>query len=63
MSPNTIQQDIHPNIQLAGNLPAGYLAGTILLPIIQKTSHYGQNESYLTQWHTKGFQHIELVSL
>ena len=63
MSPNTIQQDIHPNIRLAGNLQAGYSAGTILLLIIQKIRHYSQNESYLTQWHTKGFQHIKLVSL
>ena len=50
------------NIRLAGNLPAGYSAGTILLPIIQKIKHYSQNESYLTQWHTKGFQHIKSVS-
>ena len=63
MSPNTIQQDNHQNIRLAGNLPAGYSAGTILFPIIQKIRHYGQNESYLTQWHTKGFQNIKLVSL
>ena len=34
--PNTIQQDIHPNIWLAGNSPAGHSAGTIFLPIIQK---------------------------
>ena len=46
--PNTIQQDIHPNIVLAGNLPAGYSAGTILLPMIQKVRHYGQNESFDT---------------
>ena len=32
-TPNTIQQDIYPNIRLAGNSPAGYSAGTILLPI------------------------------
>ena len=25
--------------------------------------HYGQNESYLTQWHTKHFQNVKLVSL
>ena len=62
-SPNTIQQDIHPNIRLAGNLPAGYSAGTILLPITQKIRHYGKNESYLTQWHTRGFQNIKLISL
>ena len=61
--PNTIQQDIHLNIQLAGNSPVGYLAGTILLPIIQKIRHYSQNESYLTQCHTKGFQKSKLVSL
>ena len=61
--PNTIQQDIRPNIRLAGNSPAGYSAGTIRLPIIQKIRHYGQNESYLTQCHTKGFQNIRLVSL
>ena len=35
MEPNTIQRDIHPNIRLAGNSPAGYLAGTILLPITE----------------------------
>ena len=45
---NTIQQDIH-------------LAGTILLPVTQKIRHYGKNESYLTQWHTRGFQNIKLV--
>ena len=45
MSPNTIQQDNHQNIRMAGNLPAGYSAGTILFPIIQKIRHYGQNES------------------
>ena len=47
--PNTIQQDIHRNIRLAGNSPAGYSARTILLPITQKIRHYGKNESYLTQ--------------
>ena len=61
--PNTIHQDIHLNIRLAGNSPAGYSARTILLPRTQKITHYGKNESYLTQWHTKGFQNIELVSL
>ena len=61
--PNTIQQDIHPNIWLAGNSPAGYSAGTILLPITQKIRHYGKDESYLTQWHTRGFQNIKLISL
>ena len=59
--PNTIQQDIHPNIRLAGNSPAGYSAGTILLPITRNIRHYGKNESYLTQWHTRGFQNIKLV--
>ena len=59
--PNTIQQDIHLNIRLAGNSPAGYLAGTILLPITQKIRQYGKNESYLTQWHTRGFQNIRLA--
>ena len=62
-TPNTIQQDIHLNIRLAGNSSAGYSAGTILLPITQKIRHYGKNESYLTKWHTKGFQNIKLVSL
>ena len=61
VGPNTIQQDIHLNIRLAGNSPAGYSAGTILLPITQKIRHYGKNESYLTQWHTRGFQNIKLV--
>ena len=61
--PSGIQQDFHPNIKLAGNSPAGYLPVTILLPIKQKIRHYGQNESYLTQWHTKGFQNIKLVSI
>ena len=61
--PNTIQQDTHPNIRLAGKLPAGYLAGTILLLIKQKIRHYGQNESYLTQLHTIVFQNIKLASL
>ena len=51
------------NIQLAGNSPAGYSAGTILLLIKQKINPYGQNESYLTQWHTKVFQNIKLASL
>ena len=59
--PNTIQQDIHPNIRLAGNSPAGCSAETILLPITQKIRHYGKNESYFTQWHTRGFQNIKLV--
>ena len=59
--PNTIQQDIHPNIRRAGNSPAGYSAQTILLPITQKIRHYGKNESYLTQWHTRGFQNMQLV--
>ena len=56
-TPNTIQQDIHMNIRLAGNSPAGYSVGIILLPITQKIikkKHYSKNESYLTQWHTKG---------
>ena len=34
----------------------------ILLPIQKKITHYGQNDSYSTQWHTKGFQSIKLVS-
>ena len=59
--PHTIQQDIHPNIRLAENSPAGYSPETILLPITQKIKHYGKNESYLTQWHTKCFQNIKLV--
>ena len=59
--PNTIQQDIQPNIRRAGNSPAGYSAQTILLPITQKIRHYGKNESYLTQWHTRGFQNMQLV--
>ena len=47
--PNTIQQGIHDlNIQLAGNLLAGYSAGTILLLIKQKIRHYGQNASFDT---------------
>ena len=29
----------------------------------KKLRHYGQNESYWTQWHTKGFHNIKLVSL
>ena len=33
---NPIQQDIHPNIWLAGDSPAGYSARTILLLIKQK---------------------------
>ena len=57
---NTIQQDIHLNIQLAGNSPAGYSAGKILLLIKQKIKPYGQNES---QRHTKVFQNIKLASL
>ena len=56
---NTIQQDIHPKIRLAGNSREGYSAGLILLPIIQKVTHYRQNESHLTQWHSKGFQNIK----
>ena len=51
VGPNTIQQDIHLNIRLAGNSPAGYSAGIILLPITQKIRH------------TKGFQNIQLGSL
>ena len=51
--PNTIQEICQQDIS----------AGTIHLPIIQKIKHYGQNESYLTQCHTKGFQNIRLVSL
>ena len=46
--PNIIQQDIHQNIRLAGNSPAGYLAGTILSLIVQKIKHYHKNE-YI--WH------------
>ena len=46
--PNTIQQDIHPNIRLARNSPAEYSAGTILLPITQKIKHY-QKRVHLTQ--------------
>ena len=38
--PNTIQHDIHPNIRLAGNSPAGYSARTIFFPITQKIRHY-----------------------
>ena len=53
----------YPNIRLAGNSPTGYSAGTILLLIKQKIRHYGQNESCLTQWHTKVFQNIKLASL
>ena len=30
-SPNTIQQDIHPDIRPAGNSPAEYSAGTYFL--------------------------------
>ena len=45
------------------NLPAGYSAGTLLLLIKQKINPYGQNESYLTQRHTKIFQNIKLASL
>ena len=41
--PNTIQQDIHPNILPAGNSLARYSAGIILLLIQQKIRHYGQN--------------------
>ena len=29
----------------------------------KKIRYYGQSESYWTQWHTKGFQNIKLVSL
>ena len=50
--PNTIQKDIHLNIWLAGNSPAGYSAGTILLLITQKIRHNGKNKLSLTQWHT-----------
>ena len=60
--PNTIQQDIHLNIRLPGNSPAGYSAGTMLLVIKQKIRHNGQSESYLTQPHTKVFQNIKLAS-
>ena len=51
--------------------PAGYSSGysasrkfgwNILLPIQKKITHYGQNHSYSTQWHTKSFQNIKLVS-
>ena len=34
--PQPIQQDIHPNIWLAGDSPAGYSAGIILLFMKQK---------------------------
>ena len=34
----------------------------ILLPIHKKITNYGQNDSYSTQCHTKGFQNIKLVS-
>ena len=44
--PNTIQQDIDDHI--AGNLLAGYSAGTILLLIKQQIRHYGQNASFDT---------------
>ena len=37
--PNTIRQDIHPNIRLKGNLPAGYSAGTI--PLLLTLSYLG----------------------
>ena len=57
---NAIQQDIHPNIRLAGNSPAGYSAATTLLSILPKIRHYGQNDSYLTQYHTKGLQNIKV---
>ena len=31
--------------------------------ILSYCKQYEKNESYLTQWHTKGFQNIKLVSL
>ena len=34
----------------------------ILLLIQKKITHYGQNDSYSTKWHTKGVQNIKLVS-
>ena len=43
--------------------PSRIFGWTILLPMIQKVRNYGKKESYLTQWHTKGFQNIRLVSL
>ena len=32
-------------------------------PFFSHSKQNGKNESYLTQWHTKGFQNIKLVSL
>ena len=56
--------------------PAGYSSGysdsrkfarrifgwNILLLIQKRITHYGQNDSYSTKWHTKGFQNVKLVS-
>ena len=67
--PNTIQQDIHPNIRLAGNSPGRKFASRIFgsnntftyNPENKALCIYDKNDSYLTQWHTRGFQNIKLV--
>ena len=54
--PNTIHWDNSSEYSTGRKFATGYSAGTILLPITQKIRHYDKNESYLTQWHTKGFK-------
>ena len=63
-APNTIQQDIHSDGYSASREFASPIFDwNVLLLIRIKIPNYDQNDSYSTQWHTKAFQSVKLVSL
>ena len=63
----SVNISLQPNILLANfhKIPSSriFIHPSILLPIMLKIKYYSKKESYLTQWPTKAFQNIKLVSL